>query len=218
MQLWSQLQRIEARQIHFHGDMKVFNANLLKFLHFTFSAAASFFVQPSAMPPQPNVSAAAQPSATSSARAGATEEVHFSSDDENDVFDWQSPRDHLQPLGPITTTPAPAILILSAAPTPTTSAVAERPTPDSPAKRKGKATSGRTFGRDIPSSLEDEGYCVRSSQTVLPSRKVSLFHSAAKKMQLNFVLRGRYPCDNGYKEVTVLPSRDIVYDQVKQLI
>ncbi|KAL4332494.1 hypothetical protein GQ457_07G007540 [Hibiscus cannabinus] len=32
----------------------------------------------------------------------------------------------------------------------------ERPTPDSPAKRKGKATSGRTFGRDIPSSPEDE--------------------------------------------------------------
>ncbi|KAL4278222.1 hypothetical protein GQ457_03G015770 [Hibiscus cannabinus] len=30
--------------------------------------------------------------------------------------------------------------------------------------------------------------------------------------------RNRYPCDNGYKEVTVLPSRDIVYDQVKQLI
>ncbi|KAL4318496.1 hypothetical protein GQ457_18G009490 [Hibiscus cannabinus] len=30
--------------------------------------------------------------------------------------------------------------------------------------------------------------------------------------------RNRYPCDNGYKEVTVLPLRDIVYDQVKQLI
>ncbi|KAL4308821.1 hypothetical protein GQ457_01G015590 [Hibiscus cannabinus] len=36
-------------------------------------------------------------------------------------------------------------------------------------------------------------------------------------MQLNFALRGKYPCDNGYKEVTVLPSRDIVYDQAKQL-
>ncbi|KAL4379168.1 hypothetical protein GQ457_02G025710 [Hibiscus cannabinus] len=30
--------------------------------------------------------------------------------------------------------------------------------------------------------------------------------------------RNRYPCDNGYKEVTVLPSRDTAYDQVKQLI
>ncbi|KAL4298399.1 hypothetical protein GQ457_12G011960 [Hibiscus cannabinus] len=108
------------------------------------------------MPPQPNISAAAQPSATASAKVGATEEVHFLSDDENDVFDWQSPRDYLQPLGPITTTPALAVPILSAAPTPTTSAVAERPTPDSPARRKGKATAGRTFGRDIHSSPEDE--------------------------------------------------------------
>ncbi|KAL4347948.1 hypothetical protein GQ457_17G008270 [Hibiscus cannabinus] len=156
MQLRSQLQCIEARQIHFQEEMKVFNANLLKFLHFQFPAAASFFAQTSATPPQPNVSTAAQPSATSSAKAGATEEVHFSSDDENDVCDWQSPRDHLQPLGPITTTPTPAVPILSVAPTPTTFAVAERPTPDSPARRKGKATAGRTLGREIHSSPEDE--------------------------------------------------------------
>ncbi|KAL4386135.1 hypothetical protein GQ457_09G017870 [Hibiscus cannabinus] len=70
--------------------------------------------------------------------------------------EMKSPRDHLQPLGPITTTPAPGVPILSAAPTPTTYVVAERPTLDSPARRKGKATAGRTFGRDIPSSLEDE--------------------------------------------------------------
>ncbi|KAL4377566.1 hypothetical protein GQ457_02G028430 [Hibiscus cannabinus] len=156
MQLRSQLQRTEARQIHFQEEMKVFNANLLKFLHFQFPAAARFFAQPSATPPQPNISAAAQPSATASAKAGATEEVNFSSDNENDVFDWKSPRDHLQPLSPITTTPAPAVPILSAAPTPTISTVAERPTPDSPARRKGKATAGRTFGRDIHSNPEDE--------------------------------------------------------------
>ncbi|KAK8614164.1 hypothetical protein V6N13_122537 [Hibiscus sabdariffa] len=152
MQLRSQLQRIEARQITFQEEIKVFNANLLKFLHFQFPAVARFFAQPSATPPQPNVSAAAQPSAT----AGATEEVHFSSDDENDVFGWQSPRDLLQPLGPITTTPAPAVPILSVALTPTTSAAAERSMPDSPAKRKGKATAGRTTDRDIPSSPEEE--------------------------------------------------------------
>ncbi|KAK8681441.1 hypothetical protein V6N13_053844 [Hibiscus sabdariffa] len=136
--------------------MKVFNANLLKFLHFQFPATARFFTQPSATPPHPNVSAAAQPSITTSAKEGATEEVYFSSDDENDVFDWQSPRDLLQPLGSITSTPAPAIPILSAAPTPTTSAVAERPTPDSPTRRKGKAKAGRTFGKEIPSSPEEE--------------------------------------------------------------
>ncbi|KAK8516522.1 hypothetical protein V6N12_038762 [Hibiscus sabdariffa] len=158
MLLRSQLQRIEARQIHFQEEMKVFQSNLLKFLQFQFPAAATFFGQPSTAPPQPSVSAVAtaQPSTHTSAKEGTTEEVHFSSDDENDIFDWQSPRDNLLPIGPITTTPAPAVPILSATPTPTTSAAAERPTLDSPAKRKGKATVGRTIGRDIPSSPEEE--------------------------------------------------------------
>ncbi|KAL4324283.1 hypothetical protein GQ457_11G033330 [Hibiscus cannabinus] len=139
--------------------MKVFNANLLKFLpSFQFPSVARFFAQPpSTTPPQPNILAATQPSATTSAKAGATEEVNFSSDDENDIFDWQSPRDQLQPLGlTTTTTPAPAVPILSAAPTPATSAVAERPTPDSPTRRKGKETAGKTFDREIPSSPKDE--------------------------------------------------------------
>ncbi|KAK9033500.1 hypothetical protein V6N11_018531 [Hibiscus sabdariffa] len=88
--------------------------------------------------------------------AGATEEVHFSSDHENDVFDWQSPRDHLQPIGPTPSKPAMAVPILSAAPTLATSASAECPTPNSPARRKGKATTGKSFGRNIPSSPEEE--------------------------------------------------------------
>ncbi|KAK9031838.1 hypothetical protein V6N11_056124 [Hibiscus sabdariffa] len=134
LQLRSQLQRIEARQLTFHEEMKVFNANLLKFLHFQFPAAARFFAQPSATPPQPNVSVAAQPSATSSAKEGATKE----------------------PLGPITSTPAPAVPILSAVPTIAPSAVAERLTPDSPTRRKSKAKAGRTLGREIPSSPEEE--------------------------------------------------------------
>ncbi|KAK8574929.1 hypothetical protein V6N12_062606 [Hibiscus sabdariffa] len=156
LQLRSQLQRLEARQIHFQEEMKVFNKNLIKFLCFQFPSAANFFARPSSPPPQPSVSAPAQPSAHTSAKAGATEEVHFSSDDENDVFEWQSPRDHLQPLGPTHQTPAPTVPILSAAPSPTTSAVADRPTPESPTRRKGKAKAGRSFGRDIPSSPDDE--------------------------------------------------------------
>ncbi|KAL4386803.1 hypothetical protein GQ457_09G017410 [Hibiscus cannabinus] len=153
LQLRSQLQRIEARQLQFQEETKVFNHYLVKFICFQFPSAVTFFAQPSSAPPQPNLSVVAQPSADTSAKVGATEEVHLSSDDENDVFDWQSPRDHLQPLGP---TPAMAVSILSAAPIPTTSAIAECPTPDSPARRKGKATAGRSFGRDIPSSPEDE--------------------------------------------------------------
>ncbi|KAK9046179.1 hypothetical protein V6N11_052078 [Hibiscus sabdariffa] len=134
LQLRSQLQRIEARQLQFQEEIKIFNKNLLKFLFFQFPTAATIFGQPSSPPPQPSVSAAtaAQPSTHTSAKAGATEELHFSSDDENDVFDWQSPRDHLQPLS-LTTIPAAAVPILSPAPTPTASAMAERPTPDSPA-------------------------------------------------------------------------------------
>ncbi|KAK8615422.1 hypothetical protein V6N13_017012 [Hibiscus sabdariffa] len=156
LQLRSQLQRIEARQLNFQEEMKVFNKKIIKFLCFQFPYAANFFARPSSPPSQPSVSAAAQPSAHTSAKAGATEEVNCSSDDENDVFDWQSPHDHLQPLGPTATTPAPTVPILSAAPTPTTSVVADRPTPDSPARRKGKAKAGRSFDRDIPSSLEDD--------------------------------------------------------------
>ncbi|KAL4347857.1 hypothetical protein GQ457_17G010820 [Hibiscus cannabinus] len=80
----------------------------------------------------------------------------FDSDDENDVFDWQSPRDHLLALGPSTSTPAPATPILSAAPTPTTAAAFERPTPDSPTRKQGKATAGRTFDLGSPSSPDEE--------------------------------------------------------------
>ncbi|KAK9030262.1 hypothetical protein V6N11_031690 [Hibiscus sabdariffa] len=145
------------------AETKVFQQNLLAFLCFQFPTTATYFyAQPEATAAanrststQPNLSAAAQPSATTSAKAGATEEVHFSSDDENDVFDWQSPRDHLQPLGQTPSKPAMAVPI-SAAPTPVTSTIAERPTPDSPAQNKGKAKAGRNFGRDIPSSPEEK--------------------------------------------------------------
>ncbi|KAK9043070.1 hypothetical protein V6N11_071421 [Hibiscus sabdariffa] len=159
MLLWSQLQRIEARQMNFQVEFKVFQSNLIKFLNFQFPASAAFFGQPSHPPPQPSVSAAAtaaQPSTNTSAKEGATEEVHLSFDDKNDIFDWQSPRDHLLTLGPVITTPAPAAPILSTTPTPTTSNVAERPTPDSPARKRGKMTAGRTIGRDDPSSPEEE--------------------------------------------------------------
>ncbi|KAK8698105.1 hypothetical protein V6N13_114236 [Hibiscus sabdariffa] len=158
MLLRSQLQRIEAKQLNFQNEIKVFQENLIKFLNFQFPASAAFFGQTSTPSPQRSASAAAaaQPSTHTSAKEGATKEIHFSSDDENDVFDWQSPRDHLLTLGPSTTTPAPAAPILSAAPTPTTSAVAERPTPDSPSRKRGKARASRTISRDQPSSPDEE--------------------------------------------------------------
>ncbi|KAK8562093.1 hypothetical protein V6N12_049144 [Hibiscus sabdariffa] len=156
LQLRSQLQRIEARQLQFQEEMKVFNQSLVKFLCFQFPSAAAFFAQPPSAPPQPNLSAAAQPSATTIAKASATKEVHFSSDDENDVFDWQSPRDHLQPIDPTPSKPAMAVPILSAAPMPATFAIVERSTPDSPTQRNDRAKAGRSFGRDTPSSPEED--------------------------------------------------------------
>ncbi|KAL4386987.1 hypothetical protein GQ457_09G018490 [Hibiscus cannabinus] len=167
MLLRSQLQRIEARQLHFQNEVKVFQDTLTKFLLFQFPASAAFFGQSSAPPTHPSTSAAAaaQPSTTAaaahqstntSAKEGATEELHFSSDDENDVFDWQSPRDHLLTLGPSTSTPAPAVPILSAAPTPTTTAAIDQPTPDSLTRKRGKSKAGRTFDQGSPSSPEEE--------------------------------------------------------------
>ncbi|KAL4302607.1 hypothetical protein GQ457_10G009590 [Hibiscus cannabinus] len=156
MLLRSQLQRIEARQLHFQNEVKVFQENLIKFLSLQFPASAEFFGQTSTPPPQPSASAAAaaQPSTHMSAKQGATEEVHFLSDDENDIFDWQSPRDHLLTISPSTSTPTLAAPILSATPTPTTAAAVERPTPDSPTRKRGKATAGRTLGRDTSSEEE----------------------------------------------------------------
>ncbi|KAK8627986.1 hypothetical protein V6N13_063700 [Hibiscus sabdariffa] len=154
--LRNQLQRIEARQIQMQAETKVFQQNLLAFLCFQFPAAANFHAQPKATATA-NRSTTTQPipSANPSTRAGSTEEVHFSSDDENDVFDWQSPWDYLQPISPTPSKPTEAVPIFSA-PTPATSAIVERPIPDSPARRRGKAPAGRSFGRNIPSSPAEE--------------------------------------------------------------
>ncbi|KAK8691404.1 hypothetical protein V6N13_074915 [Hibiscus sabdariffa] len=156
----NQLQRIEARQLQFKAETKVFHQNLINFLCFQFPSTAIFFnAQPEATPVA-NRSVATQPipSANPSTRAGDTEEVHLSSDYENDIFDWQSPREHLHPIGP--TSPrivAPAeVPILSPAPTPANSAIVDRTTPDSPTQRKGKALAGRTVSRHALSSPDEE--------------------------------------------------------------
>ncbi|KAL4282717.1 hypothetical protein GQ457_16G018580 [Hibiscus cannabinus] len=49
-------------------------------------------------------------------------------------------------------------------------------------------------------------------------KRVNTVHVRDQKHELTPPRNRKYPCDNGYKEVTVLPSRDIVYNQVKQLI
>ncbi|KAK9011204.1 hypothetical protein V6N11_044058 [Hibiscus sabdariffa] len=172
LQLRNQLQRVEARQLQIQAETKVFQQNLINFLCFQFPAAATFFnAQPEATVAA-NRSTATQPNPSSnpSAMAGSTEEVHFSSDDENDVFDWQSPRDHLQPIGPTPSKPAVAVPILSPAPTPDNSAIADRPTPDSPARRKGKAPAGRTVSRHAPSRPDED------EQLQRPTKRQRRYH------------------------------------------
>ncbi|KAL4384226.1 hypothetical protein GQ457_15G017260 [Hibiscus cannabinus] len=172
---------IEASQLQFQEETKVIHKSLIGFLYFQFPSTTTFFTsQPEATPPA-HFSAATQPisSANPSAKAGNTEEVHFSSDDENDIFDWQSPRDHLHPINltpwraaaPDNSTAKqsrnkePAeVPILSPAPTPAKSAVADHSTPDSPARRKGKAPTGRTVSRHAPSSPKEEEQTHRSAK------------------------------------------------------
>ncbi|KAK9007315.1 hypothetical protein V6N11_051143 [Hibiscus sabdariffa] len=158
LKLRNQLQRVEARQLQFQAETKVFQQNLINFLFFQFPDAATFFKAQSEATPTATRFAATQPipSANPSTKAGNTEEIHFSSDDENDIFDWQSPRDHLQPIGTTPSKPAAEVPILSPAPTPANSAIDDRPTPDSTARRKGKAPAGRIVSRHAPSNPDEE--------------------------------------------------------------
>ncbi|KAL4318586.1 hypothetical protein GQ457_18G009900 [Hibiscus cannabinus] len=160
LQLQSQLQWIET---------------LKNFLCFQFPSVVAFFTpQPVAMP-HANQSIATQPipSANPLVPAGDTEEVNLSSNDENGIFDWQSLRDHHNPIDPTPTRAevpetsttqqtkslAPTVRevpILSPTPTPVIIDLAGRTTPDASTKRKRKAPAGRTVTKTTHSSL-DEG-------------------------------------------------------------
>ncbi|KAK8583967.1 hypothetical protein V6N12_068220 [Hibiscus sabdariffa] len=162
LQLRNQLQRIESRQIQMQEETKVFQQKLINFLCYQFPAAATYFNA------QPEATAAAhhptntQPiaSVNPSAQAGDTEEVHISSDDENDVFDWQTPRGHPPAPRPTqqqaaetsaTHSPDPAdVPILQTAPIPA------QPTMETQHRRKGKTTAGRVLTRADQSSPEEE--------------------------------------------------------------
>ncbi|KAL4303036.1 hypothetical protein GQ457_10G010080 [Hibiscus cannabinus] len=71
------------------------------------------------------------------------------------------------------------------------------------------------FSQRSPALLKGTPICLISRE-LNSSKEVNTVHVRDQKHELT-PPRNRYPCDNGYKEVTVLPSRDIVYDQAKQL-
>ncbi|KAK9018436.1 hypothetical protein V6N11_001412 [Hibiscus sabdariffa] len=87
LQLRNQLQRMEARQLQFIEETKVFQNSLTQFLFSQFPNAATFF---STAPPPPAASATKL-----SAEAGQTEQLHFSSNVGEDIFDWKTPHEHL---------------------------------------------------------------------------------------------------------------------------
>ncbi|KAK9045979.1 hypothetical protein V6N11_051882 [Hibiscus sabdariffa] len=133
LQLRNQLQRIEARQLQFLEETKVFQQTLINFLCFQFPFAGTFFTAQPEATQQANFSAATQPqpSANPSAKAGATEEAQ--------IPESSSSR---QPQRP-----APAdVPTLQPAPT----------MPDTSNQRMGKAPAGRTISKTNLSSPEEE--------------------------------------------------------------
>ncbi|KAK8716458.1 hypothetical protein V6N13_043765 [Hibiscus sabdariffa] len=92
LQLRSQLQRIEARQLQQMEETKVFRTSLINFLCFQFPSAATFFsTPPTTEQPAP---ATAQPTspADPSEGAGNTEQLNLS---DEDIFDWHTPMEQL---------------------------------------------------------------------------------------------------------------------------
>ncbi|KAK8600054.1 hypothetical protein V6N12_049914 [Hibiscus sabdariffa] len=127
--LRNQLQQIEARQIEFIAESKLFQTTLLQFLYDHFSAA-KFPPAPTAPPASP---AAADSTATPSVGAGETEEVHYSSNPEPDAFDWHTPYETQPP---------------SLAPTPVPTPPTDIAEPSGVRKRKAPAT--RVIREDTP--------------------------------------------------------------------
>ncbi|KAK8636728.1 hypothetical protein V6N13_124466 [Hibiscus sabdariffa] len=89
LQLRSQLQRMEARQLKFIEETKVFQNTLLNFLQYQFPSATALFPHQEAHNPPADTSAT-----DLSAEAGQTEPIHFSSNVVNDAFDWNTPYEH----------------------------------------------------------------------------------------------------------------------------
>ncbi|KAK8708621.1 hypothetical protein V6N13_059659 [Hibiscus sabdariffa] len=95
LQLRSQLQRIEARQLQQMEETKVFQTSLINFLCFQFPSAVAFFsTPPTAEQPAP-ATAQLTPPADPSEGASNTEQLNLSTED---IFDWHTPMEHQSQL------------------------------------------------------------------------------------------------------------------------
>ncbi|KAK8576725.1 hypothetical protein V6N13_015158 [Hibiscus sabdariffa] len=159
LQLRSQLQRIEARQLQHMEETKVFQNSLINFLFFQLPAAVAYFHnQPTTNQPE-NFSAATLPKSTpvQSEGAGNTEKVDLSSDDENDIFDWHTPMEHHGPTCPtpyMAEVPGSATIQKIPPSAPTAQEVAPQPTtsPVHTVQRRSKRPAGRVMFSDRSSS------------------------------------------------------------------
>ncbi|KAL4353424.1 hypothetical protein GQ457_06G011130 [Hibiscus cannabinus] len=165
LQLRNQLQRIKARKLQFMEETKVFQTSLTNFLCFQYPEAAAFFTAQPTMAHPVNLFAATQPKSTTkpSDEAGNTEQVHFSSDDENDIFDWHTLMEHhIEPRSTDIPESAHAQKHKAPAPVEGEALLVEHPPPEvpatntEPARRRGKALVGRIITRDPTSSPDVE--------------------------------------------------------------
>ncbi|KAK8690853.1 hypothetical protein V6N13_074379 [Hibiscus sabdariffa] len=159
LQLRNQLQRIEARQLQYIEETKVFHNFLINFLCFQFPSATAFFhTQPTTTQPA-NFSASTHQNSTPIQSEGVdnTEKVNLSSDDENGIFDWHTPIEHHGPTYP---TPRMADVSRSSttqkSPTPTPTVREVTPLLTSPpvhtARRRGKTPAGQIMLSDRSSN------------------------------------------------------------------
>ncbi|KAK8554325.1 hypothetical protein V6N12_031289 [Hibiscus sabdariffa] len=121
---------MEARQLQFIEETKVFQKSLINFLCFQFPLAATFFKPPS--PPAANNSAAHL-----NGEDEGTKEVHYSFNTEPDAFDWQTSFEAKPPSPPAAPHTFPP-------PTP------HEDVAESSQARKRKTPAGRRIQADIP--------------------------------------------------------------------
>ncbi|KAK8655958.1 hypothetical protein V6N13_108520 [Hibiscus sabdariffa] len=147
LQLRSQLQRIEARQLQHMEETKVFRTSLINFLCFQFPSAAAFFSTPP--PTEQPAPATAQPTtpADPSEGAGNTEQLNLS---EEDIFDWHTPMEHQSQLKQAD---IPSSFKAEDAPAPAEPPAVQEHTP----RRRGKTSAKRIVLSDRSSNPEQPG-------------------------------------------------------------
>ncbi|KAK9044750.1 hypothetical protein V6N11_058642 [Hibiscus sabdariffa] len=181
LQLRSQLQRIEARQLQHMEETKVFRTSLINFLCFQFPFATAFFSTPP--PTEQPAPATAQPTtpADPSEGAGNTEQLHLS---EEDIFDWHTPMEHQSQLKQAD---IPGSFKADDAPTPTEPPTAQEHTP----RRRGKTPTKWIVLSDRSSSPEQPEQQPAKRQRRMQRRNIWSISYGKKKLHFKeYMIQG----------------------------